>query len=363
MVMGRYLFFQFFKSIFAVLIFTLALYFILTYMEDSQHYFPGYHVSTKTLFFYYFWQLPSITVIMLPFTVLIGGIVTNWILAKNGEIAALRAAGLSMVRISIPLICVGLFYSLAQFYLSEFVIPYTSTQFLKVKLNEVEKKNTGNIFSESKWLRTPTSILHYEKYEETKQILEKPEIFVLNRFGLANKIVQAKSAHFDEKVGVWVLHYALVTNFNNASKVANEEVKPLFVSDIDFAPPKVLKQESESSQLSYWQLKKIIQEATQAGTNVSDRLVDLQLKLSQPFANLLFVFLTLPFALRKERQEENYIGIVLCLVSALIYWFGNMSLRNFAVKGIINPILAAWFMNVFIGVLSFILVRKLDKGQ
>ena len=332
-------------------------------MEDSQHYFPGYQVSTKTLFFYYFWQLPSITILLLPFTVLIGGIVTNWILAKNGEIAALRAAGLSMMRISIPLICVGLFYSLAQFSLSEFVIPYTSTQFLKVKINEIEKKNTGNIFSESKWLRTASSILHYEDYEETKQILEKPELFVFNSSGLAKQIVQAKSAHFDENVGTWVFHYALVTNLDNSSKVTDVEVKPLFVTDIDFAPPKVLKQDSESSQLSYWKLKKLIDEASQAGTNVSDRLVDLQLKLSQPFANLLFVFLTLPFALRKERQEENYIGIVLCLVAALIYWFGNMSLRNFAIKGVINPMVAAWFMNVFIGVLSFILVRKLDKGQ
>ena len=113
-------------------------------MEDSQHYFPGYHVTPKILFFYYFWQLPSIAIQLLPFTVLIGGIVTNWVLAKNGEIAALRAAGLSMMKISIPLICVGLFYSFTQFYLNEFIIPYTSTQFLKIKNNEIEKKNSGN---------------------------------------------------------------------------------------------------------------------------------------------------------------------------------------------------------------------------
>ncbi|MES2615715.1 MAG: LptF/LptG family permease [Bdellovibrionota bacterium] len=363
MVIWRYLFFQFFKSILAVLLFALVLYFILTYMEESQHYFPGRHVTSKTIFLYYFWQLPSITILLLPFTVLIGGIVTNWILAKNGEIAALRAAGLSMVKISIPLICVGLFYSFAQFYLSEFVIPYTSTEYLKIKNNVIDRKKSDNIFSESKWLRTPSTILHYDEYEEEKQILEKPEIFVFFTTGVAKKIVQAKFAHFDENVGAWVFHYALVTNFSEDSKVTNIEVKPLFVTDIDFAPPKVLKQNSESGQLSYWKLKKLIKEAQIAGTNVSDRIVDLQLKLSGPFASLLFVFLTLPFALRKERQEENYIGIVLCLAVALVYWFGNLSLRNLAIKGIINPIVAAWFMNIFIGVLSFILVRKLDKGQ
>lgn len=363
MVIWRYLFFQFFKSVLAVLTFSLVLYFILTYMEESQHYFPQYKPHQKTVFLYYMWQVPGIAIQLLPFTVLIGGIVTNWILAKNGEIAALRAAGLSMMKISLPLICVGLLYSLFQFYLSEFVIPYTSTQFSKVKINEIEKKNSGNIFSESKWMRTPTSILHFENYEETKQLLEKPEIFILNSSGGAQKIVQAKSAHFDDTKKYWVLERALVSNFNNNLFLTSIEIVPFFITDIDFAPPKVLKQNSESNQLSYWKLKKLIDEAQVAGTNVSDRLVDLQLKLSSPFANLLFVFLTLPFALRKERQEENYIGIILCLAAALVYWFGNLILRNLSIKGVINPIAAAWFMNVFIGLLSYIFVRKLDEGQ
>lgn len=363
MVIGRYLFLQFFKSILSVLLFTLALYFILTYMEESQHYFSSYHPSQKTIFLYYFWQVPSVIVQLLPFTILIGGIITNWILAKNGEIAALRAAGLSMLKISVPFILVGLFFSLLQFYLNECMIPKTSTKFLNVKNYEIEKKSQDNIFSESKWLRTKKSVLHYEEYEELAQILKKPEIFVFGENGFANQIVQAKRASFDDRVGSWVFQNAIVTNFDSNSKVTNIEVKPIYVTDIDFAPPKVLKRTSDSNQLSYWELKKIIDEAQIAGTNVSDRLVDLQLKLSSPFANLLFVFLTLPFALRKERQEENYIGIIFCLVAALIYWFGNLSLRNLAVKGELHPIFAAWFMNVFIGILCFLFVRKLDKGQ
>jgi lipopolysaccharide export system permease protein len=363
MVIWRYLFLQFFKSIVSVLIFTVSLYLILTYMEESQHYFAGRNVSAEVIFLYYFWSLPSIVIQLLPFTILVGGIVTNWVLAKNGEIAALRAAGLSMFRISIPLVSVGLLFSLFQFYLSEFIVPYTSSAFFKVKYYEIENRQKDNIFSQSKWLRTESTILHFENYDEENQILENPEIFVYNSNGLSKEIVQGKKAHFDENIGAWVFHDALVTQFNSNNAVTSTLVKPFYPTEIDFAPPKVLKQNSESSQLSYWSLKKIIKEAQLAGTNVSDRLVDLYLKLSNPFANLLFVFLTLPFALRKERQEENYIGIVLCLVAALIYWFGTLALRNLAIKGIMNPLLAAWMMNICIGFLSFIFIRKLDEGQ
>ena len=363
MVIWRYLFFQFLKSTLSVLLFALSLYFILTYMEESQRYFVSYHQTQKTIFLYYFWQLPTIFVQLLPFAVLIGGIVTNWVLAKNGEIAALRAAGVSMIKISAPLICVGLFFSCLQFYLNECVIPYTSTEFLKVKNNAIEKKDKDNIFSKSKWLKNETSILHYEKYDETNQTLKTPELFLFDSSNELNEIIQGNLAHFNSQVGFWIFEKALVTHFDKQSKVTSHVVTPIYQTNIDFAPPRVLKQDSDSSQLSYWTLKKLIQEAELAGSNVSDRIVDLDMKLSTPFANLLFVFLTLPFALRKERQEENYMGIIFCLALALIYWFGNLSLRNLGVKGIINPLLAAWFMNLFIGFLSFILVRKLDKGQ
>ena len=354
---------QYLKSALSILLFALSLYFILTYMEESQHYFDGRTVSGKTLFLYYFWQLPTVTIQLMPFAVLIGGIVTNWLLAKHGEIAALRAAGLSMMRISIPLICTGLFFTTSQFILSEFILPSSSTHYFRVKYVDVEGKKIDNVFTESTWLKSKGTVLHFKKYDEQKEELFEIEYFKSESPMSLKQIVHANSGYFDENIGNWVLRSAIVTNFDASSQIIKTEIKPLYVTNIDFAPPKVLKQTSDSSQLSYWQLKKIIEDAEIAGTNVSDRVVDLYLKISGPFANLLFVFLTIPFALRKERQEEKYIGIVICLATALIYWFGNMALRNFAIKGSINPLFAAWAMNILVAMLSYLLIRKLDKGQ
>lgn len=354
---------QYLKTAISILIFSLSLFFILTYMEDSQHYFDGRNISGRTLFLYYFWQLPLMTIQFMPFAVLIGGIITNWLLAKHGEISALRAAGLSIMKISIPLIFVGLFFTLSQFLLSEFVLPTSSTNFYRVRYVEVEGKKNVNVFTESTWLKSKDTILHFKKYNEEKEELFEVEYFKSEGSSHLKQIVYANSAYFDENIKTWVLRAAIATNFNELSKITKIDIKPLYVTNIDFAPPKVLKQSSESNQLSYWHLKKIIEEAEAAGTNVSDRIVDLYYKISGPFANLLFVFLTIPFALKKERQEEKYIGIIICLAAALIYWFGNLALRNFAIKGTINPLFAAWAMNILLATLSYTLLRKLDKGQ
>lgn len=362
MVIHRYLFFQYFKSALSILFFVLGIFYLVTYIEDNQFYFPGYNPDAKTIFLYYFWQLPSTIVTFAPFCVLISGIVTNWTLARHGEISALRAAGASILKISTPLLMVGILFTAFQFYLDELVIPEATIQFLKVKKVDLEKRDRDNIFIQSKWIRTTNSVLHFNQYDETKQVLQKPELFLFNTSGMAQKIVQAKWAQFDTQLGFWVFHDSLITTFDNSSQVSNIEQLSNFVTSIDFAPPKVLTENSNSSQLSYWQLKKIIDEATSAGNNVSDRIIDLQMKLSQPFANLLFAFLSIPFAIRRERQDESYMRIILYIVVSLVFWFGNISLRNFAAKGVLNPYIAAWIMNILLLTLSIIFIRKIDKG-
>lgn len=359
-----YLSSQFLKATLSALFFALLLYFVLTYMEESQYYFDGHKAPPSVVFFYYFWQVPTIFTMLLPFAIMVGGIVCNWTLARFGEISALRAAGLSMMRIAIPFLCIGFAFSVLQFVVNEVISPYTSSRFQHVKEVEIEGKKGDNLFTTSTWLKTQNSILHFESYNPETQTLTHPEFFYFEKSShLASQIVHAQSGHFDKNKRLWVLESASVSNFSHLPKIITNKTTPDYETNIDFAPPQVLKQKSESGNLSYWQLKKLIRDAQVAGTNVSDRLVDLQLKVSMPFANFLFVFLTLPFALRKERQDENYIGIVICLVAALVYWFGNLSLRNLAVKGTVNPLVAAWFMNVLIIILSYMLVRKLDKGQ
>lgn len=354
---------QYLKSILSILIFSLSIYFILTYMEESQHYFDGRTISAKIKFYYYLWQVPTITIQLMPFAVLIGGIVTNWLLAKHGEISALRAAGMSMLRISIPLVSVGLLFTAGQFILNEFIQPVSTTNFLRVRNVEIEgSKKNDYVFTESKWLKSKGTILYFQRYDESKQELYDVEFFKSESSNI-RQIVHAKSAYFDENIGNWVLRSAIVNNFDSHYQLNKIDVKSYYVTNIDFAPPKVLKDTSDSNQLSYWQLKKVIDDAQEAGANVSDRIIDLYLKISAPFANILFVFLTIPFALKKERQEEKYIGIVICIVTALVYWFGNLVLKSFAIKGSLNPLLAAWSMNILVLCLSFMLIRKLDKGQ
>jgi lipopolysaccharide export LptBFGC system permease protein LptF len=66
--------------------------------------------------------------------------------------------------------------------------------------------------------------------------------------------------------------------------------------------------------------------------------------------------------LRRERQADTYVSIVVCLVAAIVYWVGNASMKTMAQNGLLNPVVAAWLVNVVFLAGSVVILRKLDRG-
>jgi lipopolysaccharide export LptBFGC system permease protein LptF len=213
-------------------------------------------------------------------------------------------------------------------------------------------------------MKSENNILHFNDYDEVKQEIIRPEYFVYeDDYGSVSKIAYADKAIFDSQKGLWILVDGILTHFRN-SETKSLIAEPFKSLDtvIEKSPPKIINQEIDSNMLSFRQLYRYMKEAQESGTNIFDRQVDLHMKLSLPFLNLLFIFLIFPFALVRERRKETYLGIVLVLICGFLAWSGNLTLRNFAIRGEINPIFASWFINILLLFIGLFYFRKLDKG-
>jgi lipopolysaccharide export system permease protein len=116
-----------------------------------------------------------------------------------------------------------------------------------------------------------------------------------------------------------------------------------------------------SDQIGFFELRELIDEARQGGGALKNLEVELFQKLSLPLANFIFVFFALPFALRRERQTDTYWGVLMCLGAAILYWIGNLVMRNLGVNGVVPPALAAWLVTLVLLGGCLWVVRKLDK--
>src|SRR5260370_14379699 len=73
---------------------------------------------------YYLLKTPEFLVLVLPIALLLALLYTLTNHARHHEITAIRAAGVSLWRLCLPYLAVGLLASLAVFWLNEYCVPH-----------------------------------------------------------------------------------------------------------------------------------------------------------------------------------------------------------------------------------------------
>ncbi|MBM3381042.1 MAG: YjgP/YjgQ family permease [Betaproteobacteria bacterium] len=361
MIFARYLLKEFLRLYLGICSTFLFVYCMIDFLEKNTRYFPKYGATWLVIFEYYLVQTPKMFVDISPFSVMFSAIITTWIFARSGEISALRAAGQSIRKICSPILIFSFAIGMTCFLISEFIVPEAMLRLQKVETVKIEKSELSQMFLESQWVRGEGSILHFKKLNQLERTLIDPEYIVLHNRNEVEQIVFARKAVFDQKRDVWSLVDARVSTFSEAGELLSTEKVSAFPTNVASQPPKLLREGVSSDLVSYRELRRVLSESRSSGGAMASREADLYQKLSSPFANLLFAFFALPFALRRERQADTYIGIVVCLLTAAMYSGGSASLRTMAVSGSVSPYLAAWCPPLLFLCFGVILMLRVDR--
>src|SRR2546427_5190834 len=90
---------------------------------DNLSDFLQYHARLGQVLHYYLITLPEAFVLILPMSLLLAVLFCLTNLGKNNELIALRASGVSVVRMAAPLLAVGLVASIAVFAVGQSYVP------------------------------------------------------------------------------------------------------------------------------------------------------------------------------------------------------------------------------------------------
>ena len=88
------------------------------------------------------YSIPIIVTYALPFGTLVGGLMAVGRLSSDNEILAFRAGGVPLMRILVPLLLLGILFSLVSFVFSDFFLPLGNIR-LKTMLKRIIFKNPG----------------------------------------------------------------------------------------------------------------------------------------------------------------------------------------------------------------------------
>ena len=121
-----------------------------------------------------------------------------------------------------------------------------------------------------------------------------------------------------------------------------------------------LKEWKEPDQLSFGELRQYIHQIDESGFETTSFKVDLNFKVSFPFACLIVALLGIPFAFKMGKRGA-LVGIGLSIVIAMVYWGAIGIFRSLGYANYLNAFLAAWGPNLIFGLAGLYLFFTLKK--
>ena len=269
-------------------------------------------------------------------------------LARDSEITAIRMAGISLRRLFLPIILVGMVASAASFFVGDRVVPPAWREF---------QKTQGQLFAYA-LQASPTvaanKVFTFQDYAfHIREIRKDPsgradklQLFGLVIFqnpvgpnGLAT-VITAQSADYNHDV--WTLYGAHVVTFGTdgfvSAEMGTRTLKlPLQVPLESLSAGGV----TTPDQFSMAELGNQMAALERTGQDTTAAAYNYYRKLGLPFLCLGFALCAPPLALRFARAGA-YTGIFLSIVMVFVAWNTLLLTQILGYAGKMPPLLAAW---------------------
>jgi LPS export ABC transporter permease LptG len=319
----------------------LGIFYISSFIDLSDKLFKGQ--TTGWVLLQYFWYAtPQFVYYVLPISTLVATLVVIGLLTKTSELIVMKACGISLYRITLPIVCFGVVWSICLFGLGETVLA-RSNQRAEAIRHEI-RSGTPKILDilNRQWLMGRDGrIYNYEFFDRQRAELRMASVYELD--DAAWRLTQRQfvsQAAFNDK---WEAKSGWVRRFGADSLEAYETFQNKVV---DFESPDYFASERPDAELmTYSELKTYIQDLSLSGFNVVPYLVELHRKISFPAVTIVMTLIAIPFAVTTGNRGALY-GVGLGITLAIGYWITLSIFAAIGSAGLLTPWLAAWAPNI-----------------
>lgn len=290
-------------------------------------------------------SIPFIFVQILPLAVLTSVVLTLGGLDRTNEITAMRACGISLWKISRPLLGLALLLSVLLLLLNEYVVPWNVrhlNQLLEVRL----KGRTAEPLARNEiWYRSAERIINITVAEPRDKRLQGIVIYSFDGDNRLRRRLDVHSATYREGAwqGVQVTERIFDRDSGELIEVTHRDrgALPLQRAPDDFAG-----RDDLEGELNFRQLADLVRQLERAGYDATRQRVDMHNRLAAPLTCLVMAFLGIPFAVARGRNKNIALGIGLSLGIGIIYFILHSLVTAFGYSRALPPILAAWSANL-----------------
>jgi LPS export ABC transporter permease LptF/LPS export ABC transporter permease LptG len=296
---------------------------------------------------------------IMPLSILLAVLVTLGVMQRSNEITAIKATGISIYRIVVPLMVAACLLAGGLFFSDQFYLPYTNKRQDALR-NEIKGKPPQTYLNpDRKWIfGQHNSIYYYQLFDSDRNEFGRLAVFQFDpaTFQLTRRIYSAR-AHWENSLQRWVC----TQGWERAPRgSAIDEYRTFDVSTFPALsePPAYFKKEvKQSSEMNYEELRRYIRDLQESGFDVLRLKVQLQKKLAFPIIALVMSILAIPFALSAGKRG-TVAGVAIAVGIAVVYWTVSGLFEAMGNISQLPPLLAAWSPDLIFGLVGGYLLLK-----
>jgi lipopolysaccharide export system permease protein len=316
---------------------------------------------------YYLVQIPSMLVLILPIALLLALLYSLTTHARHHEISAIRAAGVSLWRLSAPYFAVGFVASVALLALNEFVVPDSAEAAEAIRnrrqppaapSSEVRNHGFANSRADRLWISGV--------YDQKTGDMIQPWVIEKRTDGSLQWLYAERAAR---KNGVWTFYKARL--FKDPAQV-DAPMIPVLITDVLACPqfaetPEQIQSEVRISEgMSLRAAKKSdvpirqILNYLRLNPNPADSAwlyTKLHGRLAAPWTCLVVVLIALPFGAASGRRNV-FVGVASSLFICFVYFVLQQVCLAMGTGGYVPAWLAGWFPNIAFGITGLWLTAR-----
>ena len=329
-----------------------GIFYISTFLDLSDKVFRG-QASWGMLGAYFWYVTPQYVYYILPLAVLLAALVTIGLLTKNSELVVMKACGISLYRVALPMVVAAIIAGGVLVLLEETVLGPSNRR--AEALRHVIRGGSPQTFDVllRQWVvGSDGEIYHFDYYDPRAQQLNGLSIYEFgSRMQVLARRTDAERAVYVGGPGARSDDWRLEEGWTRelADDGETRAFIPFSESEAAIEPSAYFTtQQPDERFMSYGQLRDYTARLSTSGFDVSGQLVALERKISFPFVTLVMTLIAVPFAVTTGRRGAMY-GVGVGIVLAITYWVAISIFAALGTGGLIGPALAAWAPNLLFG--------------
>lgn len=281
----------------------------------------------------------------LPLIVLVATVFLFLSLTRQRELDALKAAGVSLYRACVPVLCMAFLISAAALVFQETALPELTARAEEVDRVKIRGFPPRHLQRQGQmWYRSSDRrFVRIGLLDPMAKSLDALVVLDLTPdFGLASRLDVSRAQWIENQ---WVLRYGFLRQVDRSERVSATSFEyrktgmPEHMEDF-------IRVHKPPDAMSFRELYAYVSKLREGGHQVGAYLVQLYSKLSFPVVHVIMALVAIPFALASPRSGGRAMGIAVAIAVAVGYWVVHSVALAFARADLLPPALAAWTANI-----------------